>query len=169
MMKKMKRLFVLISLILIIVTSIFCKQHINNLNKQQLTIHKLVEKTEETVMETTTRIKISFDHYEIVAIIYDNQTSIAFLNSLPLETTFTDFVNKEKIATLANPLAVADDNLGIAAKQGDIMYYAPWQNLVVFYQDNSYANGLVAMGSVESGLEFVTMLDQVTKVYIEKI
>jgi hypothetical protein len=54
------------------------------------------------------------------------------------------------------PAAKADDggrSGGEDAAVGDITYYAPWGNLAIFYQGSGYANGLVKLGSIESGVE----------------
>jgi hypothetical protein len=34
---------------------------------------------------------------------------------------------------------------------GDFTYYSPWGNLAIFYRDFGYADGLIIMGSIESG------------------
>ncbi|WP_370589969.1 cyclophilin-like fold protein [Undibacterium sp. 14-3-2] len=36
---------------------------------------------------------------------------------------------------------------------GDITYYAPWGNLVIFYKDFAYSEGLIKLGKIDSDLE----------------
>ena len=42
---------------------------------------------------------------------------------------------------------------------GDMNYYAPWNMLTFFYEDFGYAPDLTPLGTVESGLEYLTELD----------
>jgi hypothetical protein len=35
--------------------------------------------------------------------------------------------------------------------RGDITYYAPWGNLALFYRDFPYSNGLIRLGTLDTG------------------
>ena len=36
---------------------------------------------------------------------------------------------------------------------GDIAYYAPWENLAIYYRDFGYSSGLAKLASIDSGME----------------
>jgi len=38
---------------------------------------------------------------------------------------------------------------------GDIGYYAPWGNLALYYQDFGYSDGLIKLGRMDSGVQFL--------------
>lgn len=38
---------------------------------------------------------------------------------------------------------------------GDFTYYAPWGNLALFYRDSAYSPGLIRLGRITGGLEYL--------------
>jgi hypothetical protein len=42
---------------------------------------------------------------------------------------------------------------GVDPDVGDITYYAPWGNLVIFSRDFGYSSGLVKLGTIDSGVD----------------
>lgn len=71
---------------------------------------------------------------------------------LPLSLTFQEYAVVERIADLPGKLSVAGSPLGMTPQTGDIAYYAPWGNLAIFLADDVYADGLVRLGKVDTGL-----------------
>lgn len=78
--------------------------------------------------------------------------ALAFYAQLPLELELNDFADKEKIANLPFTLPTEHEPAGTAAKRGDLTYYAPWGNLAIFYQDFTYAAGLIHLGHITDQL-----------------
>ena len=72
---------------------------------------------------------------------------------LPLDLTIEDYSTNEKIAYLPRKLteegAAPFDN----EAPGDFCYYAPWGNIVFFYDSYRYSRGLIRLGRIEGGLE----------------
>ena len=65
---------------------------------------------------------------------------------LPLTLTFKDFNHVEKIATLPRRLSMDGVAAGADPDIGDIGYYAPSSDLVFYYGDVGYWNGIVRIG-----------------------
>ncbi|MDF2606815.1 MAG: cyclophilin [Bacillales bacterium] len=59
----------------------------------------------------------------------------------------------EKISYLPKKLSTSDSPVGIDPSIGDTTYYAPWENLAIFYKDFGYSTGLVKLGTLDSGIE----------------
>nr|WP_315185559.1 cyclophilin-like fold protein [uncultured Albidiferax sp.] len=79
-------------------------------------------------------------------------TARDFAALLPLSITLRDFAKVERIGDLPRKLSTVGAPAGLDPVLGDIAYYAPLNHLVVFAGDNVYADGLVRMGRVDTGL-----------------
>lgn len=99
------------------------------------------------------RIRLSFDGKTAIVKLHDNPTSRDLLGQLPLELELSDYAGTEKIAYLPNKLSSEGAPAGFEPSAGDVTYYAPWGNLAIFYRDFGFADGLVPLGVVESGLK----------------
>lgn len=86
------------------------------------------------------------------ATLADNATARDFAALLPLSITLRDFAKVERIGDLPRKLSTVGAPAGLDPVVGDITYYAPWNNLAIFAGDNVYADGLVRMGRVDTGL-----------------
>ncbi|MFW8632503.1 cyclophilin-like fold protein [Vibrio natriegens] len=75
---------------------------------------------------------------------------------LPLTLELEDYASTEKIAYLSSKLTKEGAPAGVSSKAGDISYYAPWGNLVVFYKNFGYASGLINLGKVDGDLSRFT-------------
>ncbi len=127
-------------------------------------------KKERVNMKKVVKLKISFDSAEIIAGIYHNQTSEAFLDSLPITTVFEDFIGKEKISYLSGKYPVDRMGKSIVPSEGDIMYYVPWGNLAIFYtKGHSINKDLVPIAKIESGFTHLKHIDSASRVLIEQI
>lgn len=103
------------------------------------------------------KILLSFDGKAIEATLLDNATARDFLSLLPLALTLEDYVATEKISYLPRKLSTAGAPAGVDPAPGDIAYYAPWGNLAIFYKDAGYANGLIKLGRLDSGIEALSV------------
>jgi hypothetical protein len=121
-----------------------------------------------TFMEDS-RVKLTFNNEEVIVNMYDNPTSRDFLTQLPLTLTFEDYATTEKISYLDRKLFTKDAPAGTNASVGDFTYYSPWGNLAIFYRDFGFANGLIKLGSIESGIEKLASMKGNFTVTIENI
>lgn len=119
------------------------------------------------------KIKLIFENQEIIVNMYDNPTSRAFLERLPLMLTFKDFSGFEKMSVLEEGLTTEGAPEGITPSAGYFAYYAPWKDITIFYDDWRYSPGLIQLGKIDSGIEelsekFASMNDDFT-VTIERM
>lgn len=114
------------------------------------------------------RIRLSFDGKAAIVKLRDNPTSEDLLGRLPLELELSDYAGTEKIAYLPNKLSTEGAPAGLEPSAGDVTYYSPWGNLAIFYRDFGFANGLVPLGIVESGLKELAACSGDVKVRIER-
>ena len=99
--------------------------------------------TEESDVTT---IRITVGDRSINAQLADNATAQDLADQLPLILTFRDFNRLEKIAELPRPLTMKGVPEGDDPDVADIGYYAPTNNLVLYYGDVGYWNGIVRIG-----------------------
>jgi len=102
--------------------------------------------------ELPMKIRLHVNCEMATATLADNATARDFAALLPLTITLVDFAKVERIGDLSRRLSTAGAPAGMDPVVGDITYYAPWGNLAFFAGDNVYANGLVRMGKVDTGL-----------------
>jgi hypothetical protein len=95
---------------------------------------------------TTTDIRILFDGRPVRAQLADNPTARAFADRLPLTLSLQDLNGVEKIAKLADPLTIHGVPDGADPDIADIGYYAPTHDLVLYYGDVGYWDGIVSIG-----------------------
>ena len=93
-----------------------------------------------------TPIRLTVDNQPLSAELADNPTARAFADQLPLTLTFRDFNRVEKIAELPRPLTTEGVPDGDDPDIADIGYYAPSNNLVLYYGDVGYWTGIVRIG-----------------------
>lgn len=113
------------------------------------------------------KIKMTFDNQEVVIKVFEGKTSEDFLKQLPLILPFEDFGGIEKIAYLNQKLIVANEDS--KGEKSDFCYYAPWGNLTVFYKEYGNAHGLVKIGYIQEGKEYLAKIKNDTKIKIEKL
>lgn len=113
------------------------------------------------------KIQLTVGDNVLQATLVDNPTSRDFVSLLPLTLTLRDYAGTEKVSDLPRRLSTDGAPPGFDPSIGDITYYAPWGNLAVFYNDFRYADGLVEIGSIESGMEQLAGLSDESAVTIE--
>lgn len=107
----------------------------------------------------TMQIRLAFDGKEAIVTLEDNATTRDFLSMLPMTLTFEDYAGSEKISYLPRALSTEDAPSSYDPAVGDLILYAPWGNLAVFYRDAGRSSGPVPMGHVEFGLDLLTAMD----------
>lgn len=109
--------------------------------------------TEESDMTT---IRITVANRQINAQLADNPTAQDLADQLPLTLPFRDFNGVEKIAELPRPITTEGVPDGDDPDIADIGYYAPSNDLVLYYGDVGYWNGIVRIGRFNSDdLDFI--------------
>jgi hypothetical protein len=112
-------------------------------------------------------IKITVAGTVIIARLADNATAHDLAAQLPLTLTFRDFNRVEKIAKLPRPLSMAGAPAGFDPDIRDIGYYAPSGDLVFYYGDVGYWNGIVRIGRFDTTMELIEDQDDDFQVTIE--
>ena len=98
-------------------------------------------------------ITIAIADTVITARLADNPTARDLAAQLPLTLTFKDFNQVEKIAKLPRPLCLDGAPAGSDPDIRDIGYYAPSGDLVFYYGDVGYFNGIVGIGRFDTTME----------------
>ena len=102
--------------------------------------------------ELPMKIRLRVNSDMATATLVDNATARDFAALLPLSLTLVEFAKVERIGDLPRKLSLVGAPVGMDPVAGDITYYAPWNKLTIFAGDNVYANGLVRIGKVDTGL-----------------
>ena len=99
------------------------------------------------------KIQFEFNKQHFKATLENSVATRELVRMLPLAVSIEDYGHNEKISYLPSKLP---DNGSVRFKNetpGDICYYAPWGNLVLYYADYKYSNGLVRLGRLNGGIE----------------
>jgi hypothetical protein len=115
-----------------------------------------------------TRIKVTFGDIVLTARLADNATARDLAGQLPLTLTFKDLNKVEKIAKLPRPLSMAGVPEGDDPDISDIGYYQPSGDLVFYYGDVGYWNGIVRIGRFDNTMELIEQQDHDFRVTIER-
>lgn len=107
------------------------------------------------------KIRISAGKTVLTATMLDNATSHDFLSMMPMSLTIRDYAGTEKVSDLPRKLSTQGAPSGSKPSVGDISLYAPWGNLAIFYKDFGYANGLIILGKIDSGVDKLSQLNGV--------
>ena len=99
------------------------------------------------------KIRMTIGSATVVGALVDNPTARDFYSMLPLTVTLEDYAATEKITYLPRKLSTTGSPENRQPTKGDIGYYAPWGNIVLYYRDGPDSPGLVPLGRIESGLE----------------
>ena len=99
------------------------------------------------------KIQFEFNKQRFTATLENSGATRELVKMLPLALSVEDYGHNEKIAYL--PIKLPDDG-SVRFKNevpGDICYYAPWGNLVLYYAAYNYSSGLVRLGRLDGGIE----------------
>ena len=97
-----------------------------------------------------TDIRITAGDQTFTAQLADNPTARDLVDQLPLTLRFRDFNSVEKIAKLRRPLTMDGAPVGDDPEINDVGYYAPSSDLVLYYGDVGYWNGIVRIGRLNA-------------------
>ena len=96
-------------------------------------------------------IRLSFGNTTLTARLNGTPAAAALADQLPITLPFRDLMSQEKISRLPQPLPTNGVPEGDDPVPGDIGYYSPEGNLVLYYGDVGFWNGIVRIGSFEGG------------------
>ncbi|MFF9090967.1 cyclophilin-like fold protein [Streptomyces sp. NPDC014991] len=110
-------------------------------------------------------IRVRLDGRPVDAVINDSPAARDFAELLPLSLDLQDFHSTERVADLPRKLETSGAPEPVAAKVGDIAYYAPWGNLALFYQDGPAPSAdLLILGHLDVSAD---QLGRATRITIE--
>jgi hypothetical protein len=95
------------------------------------------------------RIQIAIGNQRFPATIFDSAAGRDLTAQLPLTIDMTDHGSVEKTGPLPAPLSLAGQPDGADPDVGDVGYYAPGNDLVFYYGDQSYYPGIVIIGHLD--------------------
>jgi hypothetical protein len=95
------------------------------------------------------RIQITINGQRFQATIFDSATGRDLIAQLPLTVNMVDHGAVEKTGRLPAPLSLDGQPDGADPDVGDVGYYAPSNDLVLYYGDQSYFPGIVIIGRLD--------------------
>lgn len=128
-----------------------CGSELNNENRTEKQSAALRERAE------TMKIRVTNEEYEIVYQLNDSTAAKGLYEQLPLTLEVKDFSTNEKTFYPPKELDVTDTPVANADK-GTLAYYAPWADVVMFYDCFGTGNSLYELGEVVSGKENIENL-----------
>jgi hypothetical protein len=94
-------------------------------------------------------VKITIAGQEFRASLSDSPAARDLVAALPLTIEMVDHGGVEKTGPLPAPLSLDGQPEGADPEVGDLGYYAPGNDLVLYYGDQSYYRGIVILGRLE--------------------
>lgn len=107
--------------------------------------------TEENDMEST-QIAVTCGDVQVVYALNDSPAAQSLLSQLPLTVAVEDFSTNEKVFYPPQELDTSDTPLAEGGA-GTLAYYAPWGDVVLFYDSFSANSSLFELGEAVSGAE----------------
>ncbi len=102
------------------------------------------------------------------ATLIDSAATRDLVAQLPLTVDMTDHGGVEKTGPLPSPLSLDGQPEGADPDVGDLGYYAPGNDLVLYYGDQTYFPGIVVLGQLEGdAAQRIAQLDGSVKVTVE--
>lgn len=107
--------------------------------------------TEESNVETN-QISVTCGDTQVVYELNDSPAAQSLLSQLPLTVVVEDFSTNEKVFYPPQELDTTDTPLAEGGA-GTLAYYAPWGDVVLFYDSFSANGSLYELGEAVSGVE----------------
>lgn len=107
--------------------------------------------TEESNVETN-QISVTCGDTQVVYELNDSPAAQGLLSQLPLTVEVEDFSTNEKVFYPPQELDASDTPLAEGGA-GTLAYYAPWGDVVLFYDSFSANSSLFELGEAVSGVE----------------
>lgn len=117
-----------------------------------------------TKKEEAMQITVEANGNTIVYELNDSQASKDLYAQLPLEIDVEDYGGKEKIYYPPQKLNTSNTPLVTSAQPGTLAYYAPWADVVMFYDSFGWASGLYDLGKAVQGVEHIRSLSGTVRI-----
>jgi hypothetical protein len=115
------------------------------------------------------RIQITIGGQHFQATLDDSAAARDLAAQLPLTVQMSDHGGVEKTGPLPAPLSLDGQPAGADPDVGDVGYYAPGNNLVLYYGDQSYYNGIVVLGRMhDDAAERIAAMDGSIAVQLQR-
>jgi hypothetical protein len=101
--------------------------------------------TQENLMN----IQITIGDQTFSATLQDSPATRDLVSQLPVTVEMIDHGGVEKTGPLPGPLSLEGQPEGADPDIGDVGYYAPGNDLVLYYGDQSYFPGIVVLGRMD--------------------
>ena len=103
----------------------------------------------QTPPETSMQITITIGDQRFTATLDDTPAADDLLAQLPVTIDMVDHGGVEKTGPLPGPLSLDGQPEGADPDVGDLGYYAPGNDLVLYHGDQSYYPGIVVLGRLD--------------------
>ena len=103
-------------------------------------------------------IRVVIGDTTITGRLFDNATARDLASQLPMTLTFGDLHGVEKGAPLPRKLSVDGMPAGDDPQVGDLGFWAPDGNLVLYYGDVAYWNGIMRIGHLDGDMDALAAL-----------
>lgn len=104
---------------------------------------------DDTPTEDTMKIQIAIGEQRFSAQLTDSAAARDLVAQLPVTIDMVDHGQVEKTGPLPSSLSLAGQPDGAGPDVGDLGYYAPGDDLVLYYGDQSYFPGIVILGRLD--------------------
>lgn len=104
------------------------------------------------------QISISTNESTVIFELGDSRAAKDLYAQLPLSVPVENYSDNEKFFYPPTALDITDTPPHSSGGIGTLAYYAPWDNVVIFYGDASPAGGLYELGHAISGNEHISSM-----------
>lgn len=115
-----------------------------------------------------TPIRVTVGDQTFIAELYDNPTARDLADQPPLTITMDDLNKLEKTGPLPQALTTDGAPAGSDPNINEIGYYAPGRNLVLYYGDVGYYNGIIRIGRFDDAIDTIADLADGVTVTVER-
>jgi hypothetical protein len=102
-----------------------------------------------STQEDQMMIDITIEGQHFQATLDESAAARDLLAQLPVTVDMVDHADVEKTGPLPSPLSLEGQPPGADPDPGDVGYYAPGNDLVFYYGDQSYFPGIVILGRLD--------------------
>ena len=105
--------------------------------------------TSESPQDDHMRVTITIGEQRFHATLSDSAAARDLVAQLPVTVDMADHGGVEKTGALPSPLSLDGQPEGADPDVGDLGYYAPGNDLVLYYGDQTYFAGIVVLGRLD--------------------
>lgn len=154
-MRNMKKVFLILGLLTLCLGLVACdsgqtpkSEPVSQENTATVNDLEISEEKVELNTPEMNNIKITVNGQEFSANLYENETTLKFVEKLPLTIDMSELNGNEKLYYFEEALPVAAEQIG-EIRAGDLMLYGD-DCLVLFYKNFSSAYRYTRIGAIEN-------------------